>query len=1320
MMFSKLNLKAIVLILASAATAMAATSIAPLTFGDETTDEDNWNYLMKFKLWGTKGISFGNRPEFYDARLYDRTKNENDYSGYENVDPDTLGWIGTANGDLTTAQAGWFDGLIIVGGDISSTSSNKMLLVTGPIRTTGGISNAKYRGTVCQETNKSDDCTNVPEIRPNLKVPGLTGVDLSSKSDYNVSNRTVLNVSSYCPANQVCDIYFNSINFSNDSRLVVQMPEKGQPTRIFANKISFGMHPEIVVAYQGKGDLKQTEYEGNLLIYSNSDIVFKNNDGYAFTGSFVSKGKITLESNIIFAGQFIADEIYVGNEISAHYFVFKPFLGPTYYYIEDPTLSIVGNSAIKFSESNSWNQINLALNEPTETDVSFNYCFDFYSASGVQGTYAGYQDFGEADASHKFPICNESESEKVTIKAGDTKAAGIYIKPLIDGIVETDEALWLQISNLTGATLASEYVGEKGYRIHIVSYDELPTVKSALTIDVNEDEKYTFNKNEFQFQHATQSFASVIITSLPSKGSLLYEGKAVSKNQEIAVANIGKLTYQAAANDFGDKYATFKYKVVGSGTGDNTSIEYTATINVIPVNDAPTATDVSFNVSEHPEKNATVGKIKSFDDVSNEINVDTYTFKIVSGSGDADFSTYFDLASDGTITVKGQPTFDYKKKSSYTVKAIATDDAATEKTKVKGPLSSNQFTITIKIQNENDDPIIAKDQVFSIYEKQQNGKDWPSGTQVCSKYDGTTCKVYAAVEASDPDGDDLTFEVLDDVPFGFKKGTNSLIVTDGSKLDYELKTSWTFTISASDNNGGSAKASITVNILDVDEPPVVIQKDAEYSINENSTKGTAATGKLLIVFDNDKVSGDYATLTYTLSGALTGYRNSTTAKNLNEIFEVVEVGNNKGERSLEIHVKNQSLLDYEALYDSTSKKATYPVTITITDPAKNATTVDTKIAVLDVNEGPSVADATFYLLEHSGEGTQVCVEYDEDDACIKYAPLSTNDPDKFNSEYSTLSYKINPNDADGECFVIDSYGRIKTSGACEFTCTGEVCPKYNFGVSVSDKSITSNEASVTVKLTDVIESSSSSFEIISSCSYEESSSSSEIPVSSSSSMKNKSSSSHKTTSSSTVFDDSSSSFEIISSCSYEESSSSSEIPVSSSSSMKNKSSSSHKTASSSTIFEDSSSSFEIDSSSSYEESSNSSVTTKSSSSSSKIDSKSSSSSAKISSSSNKTASSSSSSEETKSSSSKTVSSSSSKTSNSEIPDFYVRMIGPFEFEIVMDESTPSLAKQYAVMDMKGQVLSVGELSNSETRIKVPTSGAYVVKLGLAYKRVNVK
>ena len=72
------------------------------------------------------------------------------------------------------------------------------------------------------------------------------------------------------------------------------------------------------------------------------------------------------------------------------------------------------------------------------------------------------------------------------------------------------------------------------------------------------------------------------------------------------------------------------------------------------------------------------------------------------------------------------------------------------------------------------------------------------------------------------------------------------------------------------------------------------------------------------------------------------------------------------------------------------------------------------------------------------------------------------------------------------------------------------------------------------------------------------------------------------------------------------------------------------------------------------------------------------------------------------------------------PTFRVELKGPFEFAIVFEENLPSLAKQYAVMDMKGQVLSVGELSSNDTRVKVPASGSYVIKVGLGYKQVNVK
>ena len=110
-MLSKFGLKVAALVLVGTVSAMAQ---APMDI-----DPEDWNYLSNFKLWGTEGISFGNRPEFYDSRLYDREKNENDYSKYQDVNPDTLGWVGTAKGNLATGERGWIDGPIIVGGSVT-------------------------------------------------------------------------------------------------------------------------------------------------------------------------------------------------------------------------------------------------------------------------------------------------------------------------------------------------------------------------------------------------------------------------------------------------------------------------------------------------------------------------------------------------------------------------------------------------------------------------------------------------------------------------------------------------------------------------------------------------------------------------------------------------------------------------------------------------------------------------------------------------------------------------------------------------------------------------------------------------------------------------------------------------------------------------------------------------------------------------------------------------------------------------------------------------------------------------------------------------
>ena len=147
MWLGKLSLKAAALVLVGAFSSMAAnSSISPLTFGNDVPAQQevkNWNYLTKFKLWGTSGISFGNRPEFFDSRYYNKSGSGN-YNGVNILD--SLGWVGTATGSLTsTGVSGWLDGPIIVGGSISTQS--EMTLVTGPIRTGSGNISCSTRQT---------------------------------------------------------------------------------------------------------------------------------------------------------------------------------------------------------------------------------------------------------------------------------------------------------------------------------------------------------------------------------------------------------------------------------------------------------------------------------------------------------------------------------------------------------------------------------------------------------------------------------------------------------------------------------------------------------------------------------------------------------------------------------------------------------------------------------------------------------------------------------------------------------------------------------------------------------------------------------------------------------------------------------------------------------------------------------------------------------------------------------------------------------------------------------------------------------------------
>ena len=409
---------------------------------------------------------------------------------------------------------------------------------------------------------------------------------------------------------------------------------------------------------------------------------------------------------------------------------------------------------------------------------------------------------------------------------------------------------------------------------------------------------------------------------------------------------------------------------------------------------------------------------------------------------------------------------DYRAKKQYEVCATVRDDAKTEIQTVTGGgvKTSDQFKITVKIKNENDPPTIG-DQKFTIAEKKADGSDWPSGTLV----DEVTT-------ASDPDDDPLTYSIVTTgVPFKFDNGSNKLVITDGSVLDFETKPTWTFKVKVTDGDLESSQATITVTLTDVNEPIEEPTLKREYAGNENTNEKPAA-GKsfgTFEVFDPD--AGDV--LTYSITGALTGAADAAIALNdLSDIFVLKETKNTNGTRTVSINVKDASLLDYEKLYISSKGNATYQATIKIKDKANHEVSRTTNIAIKDVNEKVSAKGGTFYLNEHYPAGSPLCAEPYKDDVgnpidCPDFARVEGSDIDLYTASFNKLTYKMSANNTvemaeAAKKFTVNSDGSLY-SNADKFDFeTGTT--KFKFLVTVSDGEF-SADAEVIVIIDDIKE-----------------------------------------------------------------------------------------------------------------------------------------------------------------------------------------------------------------------------------------------------------
>jgi hypothetical protein len=276
------------------------------------------------------------------------------------------------------------------------------------------------------------------------------------------------------------------------------------------------------------------------------------------------------------------------------------------------------------------------------------------------------------------------------------------------------------------------------------------------------------------------------------------------------------------------------------------------------------------------------------------------TFSILSGNTSNAF--VLDPVT-GVLRVNNSSILDFEARTSFSLSVQVTDVPGLSKT----------ATVTVNLNNMNEPPIIGA-QSFTVNENSANGT------------------VVGTVIARDPEGTALTFSILSgntSNAFILDAITGVLRVNNSSVLDFEARTSFSLSVQATDVTGLSKAAAVTVNLNNVNEPPVIGAR--AFSINENSANGTVVG--TVLASDPERTA-----LTFSI---LSG--NTSNAFVIDPLTGV-------------IRVNNSSVLDYEV-------RTSFSLSVQATDVPGLSSAATVTINLIDVietgNQPPVVSNQSF-------------------------------------------------------------------------------------------------------------------------------------------------------------------------------------------------------------------------------------------------------------------------------------------------------------------------------------------------------------------------
>ena len=401
-------------------------------------------------------------------------------------------------------------------------------------------------------------------------------------------------------------------------------------------------------------------------------------------------------------------------------------------------------------------------------------------------------------------------------------------------------------------------------------------------------------------------------------------------------------------------------------------------------------------VAENTDSGVDIGTPVSATDA----DADTLTYSL----GGTDANAFSINSTTGQLQTS--TALDYETKNSYFVTVSVSD----------GNGGNESITVTINVTDVTERPPQRSNSAPIFTEGE-------STTRAVAENTTSGTNIGRAIAVTDADNDPLTYSLS-----GADAASFSIVSTSGqlrtrAALNYESKSSYSVTVTASDGSL-SDTISVAINVTNVNEAPNFTEgSSATRNVAENTTSGTNI-GTVVSATDVDANT----ILSYTLGG--------TDASS----FSIVSTSG---------QLQTSAGLDYES-------KTSYSVSVSVSDGDGGSDRIVVTINVTDVNETPANSAPTFT----DGSSTTRSIAENTDSGTNIGSAVGATDTDTGN----TLTYTLGGTDA-ASFSIVSTSGQLQTSTALDY----ETKSSYSVSVSVSDGNGGSDSIAVTINVTNVNE-----------------------------------------------------------------------------------------------------------------------------------------------------------------------------------------------------------------------------------------------------------